>query len=151
MHKFIIATVAAILFGGAAYFGVMPAAFAKDVTLYKTPQCGCCENYADYLRESGFTVTVKSTWEVEEMSFEAGIPEDFQGCHLTFIDDYVLSGHVPIEMVNRLLNERPDIKGITLPGMPMGSPGMSGKKRGDFTVYEISEASDSRLKIYATE
>ena len=85
------------------------------------------------------------------MSREAGIPDDFQGCHLTFIDDYVVSGHVPIEMVNKLLSERPDIKGITLPGMPMGSPGMSGEKRGDFTVYEASEAGDSRLKVYATE
>ncbi len=151
MHKFIIATVAAILFGATAYLGAMPSAQAEEVTLYKTPQCGCCENYANYLRENGFTVTVKPTWEVEEMSFEAGIPEDFLGCHLTFIDDYVVSGHVPITMVKRLLSERPDIKGLTLPGMPMGSPGMSGNKHGDFTVYEISEASDSRLKIYATE
>ncbi len=85
------------------------------------------------------------------MSREAGIPDDFQGCHLTFVDNYVVSGHVPIEMVNRMLSERPDIKGVTLPGMPMGSPGMSGKKRGEFTVYEIGEADGDRLRVYASE
>ncbi len=142
---------AAIVFGSAAYLGATSAAFAEEVTLYKTPQCGCCEDYADYLRENGFTVTVKPTNEVAAMSREAGIPDDFQGCHLTYFDDYVVSGHVPIDMVNRLLSERPDIKGITLPGMPEGSPGMSGEKHGDFTVYKISEASDGRLRVYATE
>ena len=151
MHKIIIATAAAIIFGSTAYFGAISAAFAEAVTLYKTPQCGCCEDYADYLRENGFTVTVIPTYEIVEMSREAGIPDDFQGCHLTFIDKYVVSGHVPIDMVNGLLSERPDIKGITLPGMPMGSPGMSGKKSGDFTVYEVGGTGDGRLKVYATE
>ncbi|MDA0228737.1 MAG: DUF411 domain-containing protein [Proteobacteria bacterium] len=151
MRQTIIATVAAIVFASTAYLGATPAAFAEEATLYKTPECGCCADYADYLRENGFTVTVKPTYEVGEMSREAGIPDDFQGCHLTFIDDYVISGHVPIDMVNRMLRERPDIKGITLPGMPNGSPGMSGKKRGQFTVYEINDAEDSRLKLYATE
>jgi hypothetical protein len=151
MHMTIINLAAAIVLGAAAYLAAAPDASADEATLYKTPQCSCCEDYADYLRENGLTVTVIPTHEVASMSREAGIPDDFQGCHLTFIDDYVVSGHVPIEMVNKLLSERPDIKGITLPGMPMGSPGMSGEKRGDFTVYEASEAGDSRLKAYATE
>ena len=87
-------------------------------SLFKNPQCGCCESYADYLRDNGFTVTVKPTHELVTMSHEAGIPDDFQGCHLAFIDNYVISGHVPIATVNRLISERPDIKGVTLPGMP---------------------------------
>jgi hypothetical protein len=151
MRKTFTACMAAILFGVAAFLASTPAAFAAEVTLYKSPQCGCCENYADYLRENGLSVTVKPTWEVEEMSREAGIPDDFQGCHLTMIDDYVVSGHVPIEMVNRMLSERPDIRGITLPGMPMGSPGMNGKKRGEFTVYEIGKTGGDRLEVYASE
>jgi len=151
MQKFIITSAAAIVFAAAAYLGAIPAAFAEAVTLYKTPQCGCCEDYADYLRENGFTVTVIPTYEIVEMSREAGIPDDFQGCHLSFIDNYVVSGHVPIDMVNEMLSERPDIKGITLPGMPMGSPGMSGKKRGKFTVYEVSGAGDNQLEVYATD
>src|SRR3546814_2652481 len=81
------------------------------------------------------------------MSRAAGIPDDYQGCHLSQIDGYVVSGHVPVETVNRLLSERPDIAGITLPGMPMGSPGMSGVKTEPFTIYEIrSEEHTSELQ-----
>ena len=75
-----------------------PAA-AQEATLYKNPQCGCCESYADYLRENGFTVEVKPTHDLAQISREAGIPDDFQGCHTAFLDDYVVSGHVPIDVV----------------------------------------------------
>lgn len=112
----------------------------KDVTLYKNPQCDCCEGYADYLRENGFDVTVKATHDLAEMSREAGISDEFQGCHLSFVDGYVVSGHVPVGTVEKLLTERPDIKGVTLPGMPMGSPGMSGTKEAPFEILEITNS-----------
>ena len=121
---------------------------AKTATLYKNPQCGCCEGYADYLRQNGYAVTVKPTHDLATMSREAGMTDDFQGCHLTFIDGYVVSGHVPVTTVNRLLSERPRIKGVTLPGMPMGSPGMNGQKTAPFTIYEIG---DGAPKVYAVE
>src|SRR3546814_6943207 len=108
------------------YSGAM--AQSREVTLHKNPGCQCCDGYADYLRENGFSVTVKPTHDLAPMSRAAGIPDNFQGCHLAQIDDYVVSGHVPVGTVNRLLNERPDIAGVTLPGMPMGSPGMAGVK-----------------------
>jgi len=148
MRKLVIAVVAAVILGGGTYLAAGTGAVAEEVTLYKNPQCGCCENYADYLRENGFTVTVKPTHELVPMSREAGIPDDFQGCHLAFIDRYVVSGHVPVSTVDRLLSERPDIKGVTLPGMPMGSPGMNGVKAEPFTVYEVGEG---RPKVYAVE
>lgn len=116
----------------------------REVTLYKTPYCGCCEGYAEYLRENGFRVTVEPTHELPVLSREAGIPEDFQGCHLSMIGRYAVSGHVPVEAVHRLLDEQPAIEGITLPGMPMGSPGMSGTKTEPFTVYAI-EAGEPRV------
>ena len=115
-----------------------PAA-AQEVTLYKNPQCGCCESYADYLRENGFTVEVKPTHDLAQISRDAGIPDDFQGCHTGFLDDYVISGHVPIDVVNRLLEERPEIAGVTLPGMPLGSPGMGGAKQEPFKIYTVEE------------
>ena len=121
---------------------------AKTATIYKNPECGCCEGYADYLRENGFTVTVKPTHDLVAMSRDAGVPEDFQGCHLAFLDNYVISGHVPVNAVNKLLAERPDIKGITLPGMPQGSPGMSGTKDEPFTIYEVGPGTP---KVYAVE
>jgi hypothetical protein len=140
------AAIVAMVAGMLAH-SVTPAS-AADATLYKNPQCGCCEGYADYLRQNGFTVTVKPTHELAPMSRAAGIPDDFQGCHLTYIDGYVISGHVPVSTVNRLLTERPAIKGITLPGMPMGSPGMSGTKTEPFTIYEIGPG---RQKVYAVD
>jgi hypothetical protein len=121
---------------------------SREVTLHKNPGCQCCDGYADYLRQNGFTVTVKPTHDLSQMSHAAGIPEDFQGCHLSQIDGYVVSGHVPVETVNRLLSERPDIAGVTLPGMPMGSPGMSGSKTEPFTIYEIGGKAP---EIYAVE
>ena len=133
---------------GATYFYYGSESKAADVTLFKNPQCGCCENYADYLRDNGFSVTVKPTHDLTAKSREAGIPDDFQGCHLSFIDGYVVSGHVPVNTVNRLLKERPGIKGVTMPGMPMGSPGMNGDKSAPFTIYEVGSATP---KVYAVE
>jgi len=122
---------------------------AETVTLYKNPQCGCCESYADYLRENGFEVEVTPTHDLVQISSDAGIPEDFQGCHTSFIGDYVISGHVPIDVVTKVLAEKPDIVGVTLPGMPMGSPGMGGAKQEPFTVYAIEEGVDPA--VYAVE
>jgi hypothetical protein len=146
----IIAAVAVIAAGGAAgYMLATPQqANAEEVTLYKNPQCGCCEEYADYLRANGFSVTVRPTHDLVAMSREAGVPDDFQGCHLAVIDRYVVSGHVPIGTVNRILAERPDIKGVTLPGMPMGSPGMNGAKVTPFTIYAIGAG---KPEVYAVE
>ena len=129
-------------------FGSAPNALAAEVTLFKNPQCGCCEGYASYLRENGFSVTVNPTHQLVAMSRDAGLPEGFQGCHLSFVDGYFVSGHVPVNTINRLLTERPDVKGITLPNMPMGSPGMTGEKSGPFTIYSIDQG---ETEIYAVE
>lgn len=129
-------------------FQAAPAA-AEEVTLYKNPNCGCCENYADYLRENGFTVEVKPTHELLQISQDAGIPESFQGCHTAFLGDYVISGHVPIDVVNRVLEEKPAIAGVTLPGMPLGSPGMGGSKQAPFKIYAIQEG--AKPSIYVVE
>ena len=120
------------------------------VTLYKNPQCGCCENYAAYLRENGFTVDVKPTNDLAEISREAGVPEEFEGCHTAFIDGYVVDGHVPVGVIQKLLSERPAIAGITLPGMPLGSPGMNGSKTEPFTVYAVTK-DGAAPTVYATE
>jgi hypothetical protein len=109
------------------------------VTLYKNPECGCCDGYADYLRHHDFAVMAQATNDLADISRKAGVPPDLQGCHTAFIGDYVVDGHVPVEAINKLLAERPAIKGITLPGMPEGSPGMYGEKTKPFTVYAISQ------------
>jgi hypothetical protein len=108
-------------------------------TLYKNPQCNCCEGYAAYLRQNGFEVDVKPTNDLAEISRKAGVPAELEGCHTMFVDDYVVDGHVPAKLIRRLLSERPAIAGITLPGMPTGSPGMTGKKTGPFKIYAVSK------------
>lgn len=110
---------------------------ARDVVLFKSPSCGCCAAYGDYLAANGFDVTVESTDDVFEMSRLAGIPDDFQGCHLAKVDGYFASGHVPVGVVQKMLAEQPDIHGITLPGMPAGSPGMMGEKLEPFHIFAI--------------
>jgi hypothetical protein len=118
-----------------------------QAVLYKNPQCGCCEGYAAYLRENGFEVDVKPTNDLEEISQKAGVPEDLQGCHTMFIEGYVVDGHVPVEVIKKLLSERPKIAGITLPGMPEGSPGMTGRKRETFVIYAVRK--DAPPEVYA--
>jgi hypothetical protein len=114
------------------------------VALYKSPECGCCDGYADYLRQHGFAVTVTATPELSDISRKAGIPSELQGCHTAFVGGYVVDGHVPVEAINKMLAERAPIKGITLPGMPEGSPGMVGTKTGRFTVYQIGKNGTSK-------
>jgi hypothetical protein len=117
-------------------------------TLYKAPQCGCCEAYADYLWENGFAVTVEATDELPLIKQRYGVPGTLEGCHTTLVGGYVVEGHVPLETLLRLLSEKPDIKGISLPGMPAGSPGMFGDKTGPFTIFEIDQGES---KVYAVE
>lgn len=110
---------------------------ARDVVLFKSPSCGCCAEYGDYLAANGFSVTVEQTDDIFELSRLAGIPDDYQGCHLAKVDGYFVSGHVPVEVVHKMLADHPDIHGITLPGMPAGSPGMMGEKTEPFHVFAI--------------
>jgi hypothetical protein len=145
--KFIarLATVAALLALPLPAF-----AGSTHVTLYKNPQCSCCEGYAAYLRDNGFDVEVKPTTDLAEISRKAGVPEPMEGCHTAFIDGYVVDGHVPVAVIEKLLTERPAIAGITLPGMPMDSPGMVGEKTEPFTVYAVTKDGKAPT-IYATE
>ena len=124
-----------------------PALTREDVTLYKNPQCGCCEGYADYLRQSGFKVKAISTNDLTVMGQKYGIADDMQPCHISLIGGYVVGGHIPFEIIDRLLSEKPQIVGITLPGMPEGTPGMPGNKPDPLEIYEIGEG---QPKIYAT-
>ncbi len=138
-----------MVFGASAIAFIRPVhAAPAGVILYKSPECGCCDGYADYLRHHGFEVTAKATNDLAEISRKAGIPPDLQGCHTAFIGDYVVDGHVPVAAIDKLLTGRPAIKGITLPGMPIGSPGMSGEQAGSLTIYAIGQ--DGEQSVFMT-
>lgn len=121
------------------------AAGGEAAVLYKTPDCGCCDAYADYLRASGFTVTVIPTPELARLKEENGVPQHLAGCHTTRIGRYIFEGHIPVESIERVLREQPPIKGLSVPGMPPGSPGMTGTKQGPLNVYRISDRTPPTL------
>ncbi|WP_341702043.1 DUF411 domain-containing protein [Ferrovibrio sp.] len=138
------------LMASALIFPMTAMAQSTPAILYKNPQCGCCEGYAEYMRKNGFQVDVKAVHNLSEISQKAGIPSHLEGCHTMLIDGYVVDGHVPANIVRKLLRDRPDIAGITLPGMPAGSPGMGGEKSGPFTVYSVPK-NGGKPFLYATE
>ena len=119
-------------------------------TLYKNPGCMCCDQYANYLRANGFNVTVVEHPNMTLIKQKYGVREDLEGCHSTVIGKYVVEGNVPVAPIKRLLDEKPDIKGISLPGMPEGSPGMSGAKEGTFEILSIT-GRDGPAPVYAKE
>jgi hypothetical protein len=147
-RTFLISGALAAWFGSSSWPRALIAATKPPVMLYKTPGCECCEGYADYLRQRGFSVTVKESENLAALSAKAGIPGELEGCHTAFIGSYVVDGHVPIEAVDKLLAERPTLKGLTLPGMPPGSPGMAGAKEGPFIIYGIDR--DGKDSPYMT-
>jgi hypothetical protein len=137
----------ALAFGLISAIRVAPSEVKASVQLYKNPQCSCCEGYANYLRDHGYGVTTTPTHNLSLIRREHGVPEKLAGCHTMIIGGYVVEGHVPVHAIDRLLSEHPNIKGISLPGMPEGSPGMTGRKSEPFTIYEISD----EAKVYAVE
>jgi hypothetical protein len=88
--------------------------------------------------------------DLAEISRNAGVPEEFQGCHTKFVNGYVVDGHVLVNVIRRMLSERPAIAGISLPGMPEGSPGMAGRKAGPFMIYAVTK-DGAAPTVYATE
>lgn len=107
-------------------------------TIYKSPTCSCCGQYAAYLRQRSYDVNVQLEDDMAAVKEAHDIPYEVESCHTMEIGPYVIEGHVPEEAIQKLLIERPDIKGIGMAGMPSGSPGMSGPKNGDFIIYEIT-------------
>tara|TARA_B100000508_G_scaffold89939_1_gene70077 strand:+ start:1926 stop:2585 length:660 start_codon:yes stop_codon:yes gene_type:complete len=114
----------------------------QEITLYKSPTCGCCGGYAEALEEAGFAVNVVETNELDQIKSEQNIPPTGASCHTSVIGDYVVEGHVPLEALEKLLTEKPNVAGIGLPGMPIGTPGMPGRKTAPYEVYQLSETGE---------
>ncbi|HZH53420.1 MAG TPA: DUF411 domain-containing protein [Microvirga sp.] len=94
------------------------------VIVSKDPNCGCCSGWVDHMRAAGFPVEVVPTPELDEVKTRLGVPRDLASCHTAEVDGYVIEGHVPADAVRRVLAEKPRAKGLAVPGMPVGSPGM---------------------------
>ena len=118
-----------------------------NVEVFKTPSCGCCYGYVLFLEKEKFNVKQTDMRSLHSIKQKYNIPLEMQSCHTTIMGRYFIEGHVPLEAVNKLLKEQPDIDGIALPGMPIGTPGMPGKKEEPYVIYQLI---DGKFSIFMT-
>ncbi|MBI3792262.1 MAG: DUF411 domain-containing protein [Gemmatimonadetes bacterium] len=104
------------------------------ITVYKSRSCGCCKNWVQHMVAAGFTVNAVDSEDVGAVKAQMGIREQYQSCHTGLIGRYVIEGHVPADLVKRLVAEKPDALGLAVPGMPVGSPGM---EQGPAEKYDV--------------
>jgi len=134
----------ALLLSGALLLGHSPAVWAHGgvqgaetmpdtstasgpaITIMRSASCGCCTKWGEHIAAAGFAITDVVTEEMDRVKQQHAIPDELASCHTAVVEGYVIEGHVPASSIQRLLKERPSIKGLTAPGMPMGSPGMDG-------------------------
>lgn len=139
----------ALILCATALPGVVSAADEATMVVYKTPTCGCCTKWVDHLRAAGFEVEVNTVANTREAQQTAGVPRAVGSCHTATIGGYFVEGHVPADLVQRLLAEQPEgIRGIAVPGMPLGSPGMEAPNPEVYDV--IAYGSDGQFYRYAT-
>lgn len=133
-----------------AALGLFPVAPAlASPVFYRNPGCNCCLAWTDRMAEAGLPVAMEDSKDLSGLSSSYGIPESLQGCHVGEIEGYVISGHVPPEDIKRLLAEKPDARGLLVPGMPVGSPGM--EMGGQVDRYDVLLlAKDGTTTVYAT-
>jgi hypothetical protein len=123
-----------------ALAGTLLALFATSawagplVEMYQDPNCGCCTAWAEHLEAEGFEVEQHKTRDVRSVKIEHGVTPELASCHTALVDGYVIEGHVPAADIRRLLDEAPDVVGLTVPGMPHGSPGMETGRYDDYQV-----------------
>ena len=119
------------------------------VEVFKTPTCGCCSQWVEHMRANGFTVRTTDLNDLSEIKKARGVPDNAQSCHTAVVGGYVVEGHVPAADVQRLLKEKPAVVGITVPGMPVGSPGMEypGTKAQPYAVLSFDK--NRATQVYA--
>ena len=117
------------------------------VNVYKTPTCGCCGLWVQHMKSAGFAVNVKEVPNTDGYARQYGVPDALRSCHTAVVEGYTVEGHVPAAEVQRLLKEKPKAKGLAVPGMPMGSPGMDAGGRSDrYSVLLFQE--DGKTSVF---
>lgn len=148
-------SLAAISLGAAIYSSnsvqSFPAAEQSvlEITVYKSPTCGCCTKWEEHLRQNGFRVVSKETTDLDQVKLKHRVPRELGSCHTGVIAGYAIEGHVPAASIRRLLKERPKgVLGLAVPGMPMGSPGMEGPESVRYEVLALREESPGRPEVF---
>ena len=118
------------------------------ITVWKDPNCGCCTGWVEHLRGAGFVATVIETSEVQAIKTKLAVPAALASCHTAEIAGYAIEGHVPAHAILRLITEKPAARGLAVPGMPIGSPGMEGGRPEAYDVMLFSTGAPSRFGRY---
>lgn len=139
------AALGAAAIGGTAWLLAPSEVKAGEMVVYRSPTCGCCGKWAKHMQDHGYTVHIRNVDDLVAEKDKVGVPEDLQSCHTAIIDGYVIEGHVPAREVTRLLKERPKAAGISVPGMPIGSPGMEGGEPERYNVVLFDRAGKRKL------
>ena len=117
-----------------------------EITVYKTPTCGCCGKWVSHLESNGFKVNAINQNDLSSLKQQLGIAPGLQACHTAKIGNYFVEGHVPASDIKKMIATKPDIQGITVPGMPMGSPGMEGSRKDNYDVLAINK--DTSVTVF---
>ena len=149
MMKSLIFAVALLVAAPAVHAQQKPAPTTPQLTVYKSPTCGCCAKWVELMQANGFAATVTNMPDVTPVKIKHGVPRQLVSCHTTLVGGYVIEGHVPVEDVRRLLKEKPaNVIGLAAPGMPAGSPGMDVPNSPPYDVLSFDK--NGGTKIYAT-
>lgn len=124
----------------------VPPADAAEVVVYRTPACGCCEAWAEYMAEEGFTVRVEERSDLVGLKHELGVPTSLFSCHTALVDGKVVEGHVPASTVRRYLAAGSPGQGLSVPGMPAGSPGMPSSRPQSYDVFAFDGT--ARVEVF---
>lgn len=128
---------------------VFAASSLPQIEVFRNPDCGCCGAWVEHLKAAGFSVKVHETPDTSVVRKRHGIPDEFGSCHTGVVSGYALEGHVPAEDIKRLLAKKPAAAGLSVPGMPVGSPGMEvGSRKDPYQVLLIDKA--GRSSVFAT-
>ena len=125
-----------------AAFWALTVANAEDlpkIEVFKSPTCGCCTKWAKHLEDAGFDVTTRDETDMNSIKKELNVPASKASCHTAVVDGYVIEGHVPAKDIIELLKQRPQVRGLTVPGMPLGSPGMEAPRSQPYVVYTFDD------------
>ena len=129
--------------GAVLALGMVPSARTQQtqplVTVYKGPACGCCGEWVKYMRASGFQVETRNVADVAPIRRKYGVPEELSSCHTAILSGYAIEGHVPAADIKRLLREGTRVKGLAVPGMVVGSPGMEQGRPKPYTTIAFDE------------
>ena len=120
---------------------------AEEIMVYKSPTCGCCKKWIKHLETEGFNVTTKDMRDMKPIKRQLGVQPQFQSCHTAKVGKYFIEGHVSASDIKKLLKEKPDIKGLSVPGMPMGSPGMEGHRKDKYDVIAMDK--NNKATVYS--